>query len=64
MSALSSKIQAVHQESRKEIEGLFSKFKRVNQIFNKKTIRMEELERTVSLVEGKIDVRIGEITTN
>ena len=61
--ALGLKIQAVHQESRKEVEGLFSKFKRVNQIFDKKTVRMEEeLERTVALVEGKIDAKIGEIT--
>ena len=58
------KIQTVHQESRKEIEGLFSKFEQVNQIFNKKTVRMEELERMVSLVEGKIDAKIGEITAD
>ena len=63
--ALGSKIQAIQQESRKEVEGLFSKFERVNQIFNKKTVRMEEeLERTVSLVEGKIEAKIGEITAD
>ena len=63
--ALGSKIQAVHQESRKEIEGLFSKFERVNQIFDKKMVCMEEeLERTVLLVEGKINAKIGEITAD
>ena len=63
--ALGLEIKRVQQESRKEVEGLFSKFKRVNQIFDKKTIHMEEeLERTVSLVEGKIDAKIGEITAN
>ena len=35
-------IQKVQWESRKEIEGLFSKFERVNQIFDKKTVHMEE----------------------
>ena len=58
-------IKRVQQESQKEIEGLFSKFKRVNQIFDKKTVCMEEeLEQTVSLVEGKIDAKIGEITAD
>ena len=47
--SLGMEIQRVQRESRKEIEGLFSKFERVNQIFDKKTVRMEEeLERTVS----------------
>ena len=62
---MSSRIQAIQQESRKEVEGLFSKFERVNQIFDKKMVRMEEeLEQTVSLVEGKIDAKIGEITAD
>ena len=39
---LGMEIQRVQWESRKEIEGLFSKFERVNQIFDKKTVRMEE----------------------
>ena len=60
--SLGMEIQRVKWESHKEIEGLFFKFKRVNQIFDKKTVCMEEeLERTVSLVEGKIDAKIGEI---
>ena len=63
--ALGLEIKRVQQESWKEIEGLFSKFERVNQIFDKKTVCMEEeLERMVSLVEGKINVRIGEITAD
>ena len=62
---LSLEIKRVQQESWKEIKGLFSKFERVNRIFDKKTVRMEEeLERVVSLVEGKIDAKIGEITSN
>ena len=62
---LGMEIQKVQRESWKEIEGLFSKFERVNQIFDKKTIRMEEeLERTVSLVEEKINSKIGEITAD
>ena len=40
--ALGMEIQKVQRESRKEVEGLFSKFERVNQIFDKKTVRMEE----------------------
>ena len=63
--ALSLEVQKVQRESWKEIEGLFFKFERVNQIFDKKTVHMEEeLEQTVSLVEGKIDVKIGEITAD
>ena len=62
---MSSKIQAVQQESRKEVEGLFAKFEWVNQIFDKKVVRMEEeLERTVSLVKEKINSKIGEITAD
>ena len=63
--SLGMEIQRVQRESRKEIEGLFSKFERVNQIFDKKTVRMEEeLERMVSLVEEKINSKIGEITAD
>ena len=62
--ALNLEIKRVQQESQKEIKGLFSKFERVNQIFNKKTVRMEELEQTISLVEGKIDAKIREITAD
>ena len=40
--SLGMEIQRVQRESRKEIEGLFSKFERVNQIFDKKAVRMEE----------------------
>ena len=62
---LGLEIQKVHQESWKEIEGLFSKFEWVNQIFNKKAVRMEEeLDRVVSLVGEKIDAKIREITSD
>ena len=40
--ALGLEIKRVQQESQKEIEGLFSKFKRVNQIFDKKAVRMRK----------------------
>jgi hypothetical protein len=60
---LGMEIQRVQWESRKEIEGMFAKFERVNQIIDKKTIRMdEELDRVVALVGEKIDAKIGEIT--
>ena len=63
--ALGLEIKRVQQESRKEIEDLFSKFERVNQIFDKKAVRMEEeLDRVVSLVGEKIDAKIGEITSD
>ena len=63
--SLGMEIQRVQRESRKEVEGLFSKFERVNQIFDKKAVRMEEeMERTVSLVEEKINSKIGEITAD
>ena len=63
--ALGLEIKRVQQESQKEIEGLFSKFERVIQIFDKKTVRMEEeLDWVVSLVREKIDTKIGEITAD
>ena len=63
--ALGLEIKRVQQESQKEIEGLFSKFERVNQIFDKKAVRMEEeLDQVVSLVGEKIDAKIGEITSD
>ena len=63
--ALGLEIKKVQQESWKEIKGLFSKFERVNQIFDKKAVCMEEeLDQVVALVGEKIDVRIGEITSN
>ena len=40
--SLGMEIQRVQKESRKEIKGLFSKFERVNQIFDKKAVHMEE----------------------
>ena len=62
---LGLEIKKVQQESWKEIEGLFSKFERVNQIFDKKAVRMEEeLDQVVSLVGEKIDAKIGEITSD
>ena len=58
-------IQRVQQESRKDVQGLFFKFERVNQIFDKQAVCMEEkLEQTVSLVEEKINAKIGEITSD
>ena len=58
-------IQRVQQESRKEIQGLFFKFERVNQVFDKQAVRMEEkLEQVVSSVEEKIRSKIGEITVD
>jgi predicted nucleic acid-binding Zn-ribbon protein len=63
--SLGMEIQRVQWESHKEIEGLFSKFKWVNQIINKKTVRMdEELDRVVALVGERIDAKIGEITSD
>ena len=63
--ALGLEIKRVQQESWKEVEGLFSKFERVNQIFDKKAVHMEEeLDQVVSLVGDKINAKIGEITSN
>jgi DNA repair exonuclease SbcCD ATPase subunit len=63
--SLGMEIQRVQRESRKEIEGMFAKFERVNQIIDKKTIRMdEELDRVVALVGERIDAKIREITSD
>jgi hypothetical protein len=63
--SLGMEIQRVQQESWKEIKGLFSKFERVNQIIDKKTVCMdEELDRVMALVGERIDAKIGEITSD
>jgi hypothetical protein len=63
--SLGAEIQRVQRESRKEIEGMFAKFERVNQIIDKKTVRMdEELDRVVALVGEKIEARVGEMTSD
>jgi hypothetical protein len=63
--SLGAEIQRVQRESRKEIEGMYSKFKRVNNIIDKKTVRMdEELDRVVALVGEKIEARVGEMTSD
>jgi hypothetical protein len=63
--SLGLEIQRVQRESWEEIEGLYSKFKRVNAIINKKTIRMdEELDQVVGLVGEKIDVKMGEFSAD
>jgi hypothetical protein len=63
--ALGLKIQRVQRESWKEIEGMFAKFERVNQIIDKKTVHMdEELDWVVALVGEKIDTKIREITSD
>jgi chromosome segregation ATPase len=63
--SLGAEIQRVQRESRKEIEGLFSKFERVNDIIDKKTVRMdEELDWVVALVGEKIEARVREMTSD
>ena len=63
--SLGCEIQRVQRESRKEIEGMYSKFECVNAIIDKKTVRMdEELDRVVALVGEKIEVRVGEMTSD
>ena len=63
--SMGHEIQRVQQESRKEIQGLFFKFERVNQIFDKQAVSLEEkLEETVASVEEKINSKIGEITAD
>jgi chromosome segregation ATPase len=63
--SLGAEIQRVQRESRKEIEGMFTKFEHVNAIIDKKTIRMdEELDQVVALVGEKIEAKLGEITSD
>jgi hypothetical protein len=63
--SLAAEVQRVQRESQKEIEGMFAKFERVNQIVDKKTVCMdEELDWVVALVGEKIEVKLGEITSD
>jgi hypothetical protein len=63
--SMGAEIQRVQQECRKEIEGMFTKFERVNTIIDKKTVRMdEELDKVVALVGEKIEARVGEMTSD
>jgi chromosome segregation ATPase len=63
--SLGVEIRRVQWESRKEIEGMYSKFERVYDIIDKKTVCMdEELDRVVALVREKIEARVGEMTSD
>jgi chromosome segregation ATPase len=63
--SMGAEIQRVQRETRKEIEGMYSKFERLNSILDKKTVRMgEELDRVVALVGEKIEARVGEMTSD
>jgi chromosome segregation ATPase len=65
IQSLGAEIQRVQWESRKEIEGLFSKFERVNGTIDKKTVRMdEELDWVVGLVGERIDAKFGEFSSD
>jgi hypothetical protein len=58
-------IQRVEWETRGHIEGFYPKFERVNNIIDKKIVRMdEELDKVVGLVGEKIDVKMGEFSSD
>jgi hypothetical protein len=58
-------IQRVQQETRSSIESLFQKFKKVNDIINKKIVcQDEEMDRVVGLVGERIDTKMGEFSSD
>jgi hypothetical protein len=63
--SLGSEIQKVQWETCGHIEGLFKKFKKVNNILDKKIVRQdEEMDRVVELIGQKIDTRMGEFSSD
>ena len=58
-------IQRVQQETRGHLDGLFKKFKKVNNIIDKKIVHQdEEMDRVVELVGQKIDTKMGELSND
>jgi hypothetical protein len=63
--SLGLEIQRVQRETHGHIEGLFQKFKKVNNVIDKKIVHQdEEMDRVVELVGQKIDVKMGEFSSD
>jgi hypothetical protein len=63
--SLGLEIQRVQWETRGNLKSLFQKFEKVNDIIDKKIVRQdEEMDRVVDLIGQKIDVRMGEFSSN
>jgi chromosome segregation ATPase len=62
---LGLEIQRVQRETCGDIESLFQKFEKVNDIINKKVARQdEEMDRVVELVGQRIDTKMGEFSSD
>jgi hypothetical protein len=62
---MGAEIQRVQQETHGPIEGLFQKFEKVNSIINKKIIHQdEEMDKVVELIGQRIDVKMGEFSSD
>jgi chromosome segregation ATPase len=63
--SLALEIQRVQQESRGHFESLPQKFKKVNDVVDKKILcQDEEMDRVVGLVGQKIDTKMGEFSSD
>jgi chromosome segregation ATPase len=62
--ALGLEIQRVQGESRMQLDGFFKKFEQMNEILDKKTVRLdEELDRVTALVGEKIKAAVTNLDT-
>jgi hypothetical protein len=62
---MGTEIQRVQQETRGHLESLFQKFKKMNDIIDKKIVSQdEEMDRVVELVGQKIDAKMGEFSSD
>ena len=60
-----SEIQRVQQETRGQFESFFGKFEKLNDIIDKRIVRQdEEMDRVVELVGQKINVKMGEFSSD
>jgi hypothetical protein len=63
--SMGAEIQRVQRETCGQIESLFQKFEKVNDIIDKKIVRQdEEMDRVVELVGQKIDAKMGEFSSD
>jgi hypothetical protein len=63
--SMGMEIQRVQRKTRGHVEGLFQKFEKVNDVIDKKIVHQdEEMDQVVELVEQKIDVKMGEFSSD
>ena len=63
--SMGSEIQRVQRETRGKFESFFEKFKKLNEVIDKKIVCQDkEMDQVVELIGQKIDVKMGEFSSD